>query len=333
MALAGLIDPFGRKINYLRLSVTEKCNYRCFYCMPEEGVSCLSRRQLLNREELQRLVTLFVALGVSNIRLTGGEPLVRKDLPQLAAPLAQLAGLEELSLSTNGHLLAQRAESLYRAGVSRCNISLDSVDSANFHTITKGGDLQRVIAGIKAAKAVGMSPVKLNMVVMRGVNEHEIEAMIDFAATTECQLRFIETMPMGGLGEQLSSRYYSAQKIVARVKGYLGSELIPVKPSRGAGPARCYQIGTTSQQIGVISAMSQHFCEGCNRIRLTAEGALVLCLGQEAAIPLGAMLLAGASDSELQQQIVAAIAAKPYGHDFHDKSRYSVQRMMVKTGG
>ena len=329
-----LIDPFGRRIGYLRVSVTDRCNYRCFYCIPPEGVETGARSGFLSYEELARLIALFARLGVSKIRFTGGEPLIRRDMVELVRQVAVLPGVRDLSLSTNAHLLERFAGDLYEAGIQRVNISLDTLDHANFARITRGGDLEQVLRGIDAALQVGMHPVKLNMVIMRGLNDHEIERMLDFAIGRGADLRFIETMPVGRAGCQGSAaHYYPADKVLERVRSYCGKDLVPIKGSRGAGPASYYQIGGGPVRIGVISAISRHFCEGCNRVRLTARGDLVLCLGQEDTAPLGRGLREGWSDEELLQAIREAIARKPERHRFGEREEPVRFREMSTIGG
>ncbi len=332
--MQSLIDSFGRRIDYLRVSVTDRCNYRCFYCIPSEGAAMAARSDFLGYEELTRLISLFSGLGVSKIRFTGGEPLMRRDMAELARQVAALPGIRDLSLSTNAHLLEQHAPLLREAGVSRVNISLDTLDPDTFTEITRGGDLAVVLRGIDAALAAGMQPVKLNMVIMKGINEHEIESMLDFAVERGADLRFIETMPIGTAGRDgTASHYYPANKVLERVRKKCGEELVAVKGAKGAGPASYYQIGGGPVRIGVISAMSRHFCEGCNRVRLTAKGDLVLCLGQEDTVSLGAGLRQGWSDAELTRAIVAGIARKPERHEFGEKKDVVRFRNMSTIGG
>ena len=325
-----LQDTFGRRVEYLRLSVTDRCNYRCFYCMPEAGFVAEPRDNLLRTEELARLVGLFVGLGVSKVRVTGGEPLIRRNLSSLVADLAAFPGLEDLSLTTNGDQLERFADDLVRAGINRVNISLDSLDAATFRDITRGGDLDHVLAGIERALEVGLTPVKLNMVVMAGVNDGEIEAIVDYASARGCHLRFIETMPIGTSGAGSMGLYYPAQKILERVRDHCGEELEPVAGLRGGGPASYFRAGRGT--VGVISAMSRHFCADCNRVRLTAKGDLVLCLGREEAVPLGRLLRDGADDDALRAAIVAGIRSKPEGHGFTSTEASGGVPMSV-TGG
>ena len=310
--MANLIDSFGRRVEYLRLSVTDRCNYRCVYCMPASGVRLGARSDLLSLEELTRLVRLFSQLGVRKIRLTGGEPLVRRDLVRLVRMIRGLPDVRDLSLSSNGHLLERFALPLHEGGIDRVNVSLDSLDRATFSRLTRCGDLAAVVRGIDAALAVGMHPVKVNMVVMKGINDHEIEAMLQFALERGVELRYIETMPVGDAGSEAMARYYPAKAILQRVSETCAAQLVPVKGSQGAGPARLYQVGSSPLKIGVISAISRHFCDGCNRVRLTARGDLVLCLGREDRVSLRGPLRDGRTDGEIRELIQQAIMMKPY---------------------
>lgn len=329
-----LIDPFQRKIDYLRISVTDKCNYRCSYCMPEQGVHPEGNHtEYLSYDEIARLARLFAEMGVWKVRLTGGEPLVRKNLHELAEKISAIDGIRDIALSTNAEKLAGYAERLKQAGITRTNVSFDSLDPVKFERITRGGNLAKVIEGIDSAIAVGMTPVKLNMVVMKQTNFDEIPAMLDFAIEKGVYLRFIETMPIGSAGISVMDEHVSAEKILARVKAHLGADLTPVVDGIEAGPARVFKVAGTETKIGVISAVSQHFCETCNRVRLTARGILALCLGQEDSVDLRAPLRAGASDDEMKAIILSAIAKKPEKHHFNE-NRHNIQfRQMVSLGG
>lgn len=331
--MAQLIDSYGRAIEYLRLSVTDHCNLGCFYCMPEDG--CGQRRaSRLNNEEFTRLVRLFAELGVRKVRLTGGEPLLNRDLADLAQAIATLPGVDDLSLSTNAMLLARNATTLRRAGVTRLNISLDSLDAEIFAHITRGGSLEEVLTGIESARSAGFSPIKINMVVLKGINDHEIEAMAQFCCENGLELRYIETMPVGQQGQMSMAHYYPAEQILARLRCHFGTALTPLATIHH-GPARLYQTGHNgSSRIGVITAMSQHFCATCNRLRLTATGDLVLCLGQQSAISLRDPLRAGAHDEELKRLIQQAVWRKPERHSFTSEvSPVHLLRPMYATGG
>jgi cyclic pyranopterin phosphate synthase len=284
--------------------------------------------QWLTFDEIERVIGAFGRLGVSRIRLTGGEPLVRKNLPALAARLAALPGIEDLSLSTNATRLARQAEALRQAGIARINVSLDSLRAARFAEIT-GGKLDKVLAGLMAGKASGFSPVKINMVVMAGVNDDEVEDMVEFCIEHDFTLRFIETMPMGDTGRAASRRYVDLQEVRRQLERRF--DLLPgVMP--GGGPARYVQVAGTRLRIGFITPISQHFCATCNRVRLSVDGTLYLCLGQDDRLELRPLLRAGSSDETLEQAIVSAIARKPERHEFRDRPE-QVLRFMSITGG
>ena len=323
-----LIDTFGRHIDYVRLSVTDRCDLRCVYCMPEGFKDFEIPEHWLSFDEIERIIAVFGKLGVSRIRLTGGEPLVRKGVPELASRLSALEGIDDLSLSTNAVQLSKHAKSLHSAGVSRINVSLDSLQADRFKAITKG-KLSKVIDGLMAAKTAGLSPIKINMVVMKGINDDEVEDMVDFCIKHDFTLRFIETMPMGETGQDASDRYVDLQDVKKRLKKRF--DLIPgVMP--GGGPARYMQVAGTEVRIGFITPISQHFCETCNRVRLSAEGTLYMCLGQDDKLELRPLLRAGISDESLEKAIIDAIARKPERHEFKDKPGQIV-RLMSKTGG
>lgn len=329
-----LIDPFNRKIEYVRVSVTDKCNYRCGYCMPEQGVHPEGEHtEYLSYDELARIIKAFVNLGVTKVRITGGEPLVRKNLPTLIAQINQFEGLQDIALSTNAHHLAREALALKEAGITRANISIDSLKPERFKNITRGGDLAKVLAGVDRALEVGMTPIKFNMVVMKGTNDDEIEAMVDYGLEKGVEVRFIETMPIGPAGVSMMNQHYPAEKILARVRAHVGQDLIPSQGKTHDGPSRNFLIAGTQTRIGVISAVSQHFCETCNRVRLTARGVLALCLGQEDSVDLRTPLRAGISDEALQQLIVDAMLKKPEKHFFNENVHNIEFRQMVSLGG
>ncbi|MBF0295630.1 MAG: GTP 3',8-cyclase MoaA [Magnetococcales bacterium] len=331
-----LTDSFGRTIRYLRVSVTDRCNMRCDYCRPSVEPMLPDHVELLTLEEIARLVRLFVGLGVDRFRLTGGEPLLRRNLLSLVRELGAMPGLHELSLTTNALLLDRFAHDLRAAGVRRVNISLDSLTPETFARITRGGDLTRVLAGIDAAVQAGLAPVKVNMVVMRGVNEHEIPEMIRFAARNGLLLRFIETMPIGDAGQSYPERFISAAEILRIAREAFGQEPLPADPAvgLGAGPARYFRIEGTGAEVGVIAARSRHFCDTCNRMRLTSRGGLVLCLGAMDVVDLKTPLRAGASDEALLETIRAAVAMKPARHQFDAASvQLSPTLNMASVGG
>ena len=325
---SALIDPFGRHVEYVRLSVTDKCNMRCFYCIPQGFTDFEEPQNWLTFEEIERFIAAFASLGVRRLRLTGGEPLVRRNLPELAANLSAIDGIEDLSLSTNAALLRQHAGALKQAGISRINVSLDSLDPERFRQITRG-DLEQVLAGLMEARRVGLSPVKINMVAMKGINDSEFEAMVDFCLENGFTLRLIETMPVGNTGRDAVDRFMDLREVRARLgKRY---ELIPdVMP--GGGPARYVRVGGTELRIGFITPISQHFCETCNRVRISVDGTLYLCLGQEDKVEFRPMLRDGASHEELREAIIRALALKPERHEFRERPE-QVIRIMSQTGG
>jgi len=323
-----LIDPSGRSIEYVRLSVTDRCDLRCSYCIPKGFKGFEEPDHWLTFDEIERVIGIFGKLGVKRIRLTGGEPLVRKDMPILSARLAALPGIEDLSLSTNATRLDKHAAELKTAGVSRINVSLDTLRPERFKEITQG-KLDKVMAGLMAAKQAGLNPIKINMVVMAGVNDDEVEDMVEFCLEHDFTLRFIETMPMGDTGRLASTHYVDLQTVKQRLAESF--ELVPgVMP--GGGPARYVQVAGTDLRIGFITPISQHFCETCNRVRLSADGTLYLCLGQNDKVELRPLLRAGISDAGLEQAIIDAIAIKPERHEFNERPE-QVVRFMSLTGG
>ncbi len=324
-----LIDSFGRKIEYLRLSVTEKCNLRCFYCLPKGFKNFETSENWLTFDEIERVVGAFGELGVDRIRLTGGEPLLRKNLPELAAAISSLPGIDDLSLSTNATLLESQAESLYQSGVRRINVSLDTMDEVQFAEITGGGKLQEVLNGLQKSREVGFNPIKVNMLIMKDTCLDAYQDVLEFCMKNGFTLRFIETMPMGTPGRDASSQYISLQT----VKEHLAEKynLLPGFMT-GGGPASYYRIDGSEFEIGFITPISQHFCESCNRVRLSADGTLYLCLGQDDKLELRPLLRSGISDDELKTLIIEAVAKKPERHEFNKKPG-QVVRFMSMTGG
>ncbi len=324
-----LIDSYGRSIEYLRLSVTDRCDLRCAYCLPRGFRDFQEPEEWLRFTEVERVVGAFARLGVRRVRITGGEPLVRRGLPELVARLTRLPGIDDLSLSTNAVRLARYAEALRRAGIRRVNVSLDSLRPERYRAITGGGHLDKVLGGLMAAKAAGLKPIKLNMVVMRGENDDEVEDMVDFCLEHGFTLRFIETMPIGDSGRAAGDRYVD----LASVRRQLARrfDLIPgVMP--GGGPARYVQVAGSELRIGFITPISQHFCTTCNRVRLAADGVLYPCLGQEYRYDFRALLRAGADDGDLEDAARAAIARKPERHEFREQPG-KIVRFMSMTGG
>ena len=323
-----LIDPYGRRVGYVRLSVTDRCDLRCFYCLPDDYRGDSEPEDWLTFAEIERLIGAFIALGVRRVRLTGGEPLTRRDLPDLAGRLSRIPGLRDLSLSTNAVALARQARALHAAGVRRINVSLDSLRADRFRQITRGR-LDKVLAGLMAARAAGFAPVKINMVVMKGINDDEIEDMVAFCIEHDFTLRLIETMPVGDTGRNAASHYISLREIRERLESRF--DLTPgVMP--GGGPARYVQVAGTDLRIGFITPISRHFCETCNRVRLAADGTLYLCLGQDHKFEFRPLMRAGISDAELLDAVCEAIAMKPERHEFRERPQ-QVVRFMGITGG
>ena len=321
-------DGFGRHIHYLRLSVTDRCDFRCSYCLPRSHRGFATPDSWLTPQEVVRLGAVFCELGISHIRLTGGEPLVRPELQAIVSGLSGLPGLSDLSLSTNASRLVKYAGALHEGGVTRLNISLDSLDGQVFKELT-GGDLHKVLAGIDAAIEVGFTPIKINMVMMRGVNDHEVNDMVDFCRDRGLALRFIEAMPVGPGGQQAQDQYLPLAEVEQRLRERYTLHEAAMK---GSGPARYFQIDDSELRVGFITPKSQHFCETCNRVRLNVKGELYLCLGQENKVELGAMMRAGASDEQLSNAVLQAIANKPERH-FFNEAPAAILRPMSALGG
>jgi len=329
-----LADPFGRAITYLRVSVTDRCDFRCVYCMAED-MTFLPKQDLLTLEELDRLCSAFVARGVRKLRLTGGEPLVRRNVMGLVRSLSRhlrTGDLDELTLTTNGSQLERFAGELADAGMRRINVSLDTLDAAKFRAVTRWGDLGKVLAGLDAAQAAGLQ-VKLNAVALKGVNEHEIDDLIAFAHGRGMDLTLIETMPLGEVGGDRTDQYLALSLVRARLAERW--TLVDI-PHKTGGPARYVEIRETGGRLGFITPLTHNFCESCNRVRVTCTGTLFMCLGQEDAADLRAPLRASESDDRLHQAIEEAISRKPKGHDFIiDRAgrRPALSRHMSVTGG
>jgi cyclic pyranopterin phosphate synthase len=329
-----MIDPFGRAITYLRVSVTDRCDLRCVYCMAEE-MTFLPKAELLTLEELDRICGAFIGLGTSKIRITGGEPLVRRDVMRLFTSLgARLGdgGLREVTVTTNGTQLAKHAEGLYKAGVRRINVSLDTLDPDQFARITRRGEFARVRDGIMAAKAAGLA-VKINVVALKGVNEHEFDSMLEWCGAHGFDLCLIETMPMGDIEGDRTDQYLPLSLVRGRLRRHWTLEDTDYQTG---GPARYYTVAETGRRIGFITPMTHNFCESCNRVRLTCTGTLYMCLGQDDQADLRGVLRAGGTDDDLQSAIRAAIARKPKGHDFiidRLQAAPAVARHMSVTGG
>jgi cyclic pyranopterin phosphate synthase len=322
-----LKDTFGRRIEYLRLSVTDRCDLRCSYCLPEGFCGFERHGHWLDFDEIERVVRLLAGMGVKRVRLTGGEPLLRRGLPELAGRLAKLPGVEDLSLSTNATQLGRHAEALRRAGVTRVNVSLDSLRRERLRAITGRDVLDAVHAGLAAAKAAGLAPIKINMVVLGGVNDDEVEAMAAFCIQQGFVLRLIEQMPMGEMARATRPVDFRELRTRLQERFALVDGLLP-----GGGPARYLVTPDGRGGVGFITPLSQHFCATCNRVRLSVDGTLHLCLGQEQSLSLRTLLRAGIADGELEAQIRSAVYQKPEAHDF-GRSVAPVRRYMAQTGG
>ncbi|RTL80502.1 MAG: GTP 3',8-cyclase MoaA [Hyphomicrobiales bacterium] len=330
-----MIDPFGRKIDYVRISVTDRCDLRCVYCMTEH-MTFLPKQDVLSLEELDRVCSAFVRLGTNKIRITGGEPLVRDETIDLLSRLARhlrSGRLRELTLTTNGTQLVRFADTLRSLGVKRINVSLDSLDASRFRSITRRGKLDQVLLGLRAAKEAGLD-VKINTVALAGVNEDEHSGLVEWCGAHGWDLTFIEVMPMGDLGDvDRADQYMPLTLVRSNLEKTWTLEDINY---RTAGPARYVRVVETGCRVGFITPMTHNFCESCNRVRMTCTGRMVMCLGQEAAVELRPILRATSDDGALELAIRDAIARKPKGHDFdvsRGKSNVASERFMSVTGG
>lgn len=326
-----LVDPFSRRISYLRLSVTDRCDMRCVYCMSED-MRFLPRADVLTLEELVRIARVFVSLGVQKIRLTGGEPLVRKNVSWLVREIAGLPGLHELAMTSNGTRLAALAGGLREAGLQRLNISIDSLRPERFREITRVGDLEAVLAGLQAAKTVGFQRIKINSVILRDRNDDEVLDLVTFARDQGCDISFIEEMPLGVLHEHdREAAFVSSDELLARITEKF--EVIASAESTG-GPSRYYRFSDSDVRVGFISPHSHNFCSACNRVRVTVEGRLLLCLGNEDSLDLRHLMRdEEADDAMLQAAIIAAMQLKPERHHFDLHEPPQIVRFMSMTGG
>jgi len=329
-----MIDPFGRHISYLRLSVTDRCDFRCVYCMAE-NMTFLPKADVLSLEELDRLCSAFIAKGVRKLRLTGGEPLVRRGIMTLVAALSrhlETGALDELTLTTNGSQLRKYAAELAGHGVKRINVSLDTLDPVKFRAVTRWGDLDKVLDGIKAAQDAGLA-VKINAVALKGVNEDEFVGLVEWAHGAGMDLTFIEVMPLGDVGEGRLDQYLPLSMVRARIAERF--TLTDIDYQTG-GPARYVRVAETGGRLGFITPLTHNFCESCNRVRITCTGTLFMCLGQEDAADLRTVLRGSPDDDVLYDAIAEAISRKPKGHDFIIDRRHqrpAVSRHMSVTGG
>ncbi len=332
--MTGMIDPFGRAVSYLRVSVTDRCDFRCVYCMAED-MTFLPKAEILSLEELDRLCSAFVRKGVKKLRLTGGEPLVRRNIMSLIRSLGRhlkTGDLEELTLTSNGSQLARFADELVDAGVRRINVSLDTLDPDRFEAITRWGKLDKVLDGIDAAKRAGLH-VKINTVALKNFNEDELDRMIEYCGENGFDMTLIETMPLGEIDQDRTDQYLPLSKVRGRLEKTWTLTDIPFKTG---GPARYTEVQETGRKLGFITPLTHNFCEGCNRVRLTCTGTLYMCLGQDDAADLRAPLRASEGDELLETAIDEAIGRKPKGHDFVIERRGdgpAVSRHMSVTGG
>jgi cyclic pyranopterin phosphate synthase len=328
-----LIDGFGRKITYLRMSVTDRCDFRCTYCMAE-SMRFLPHEQIMSFEEATRLASVFTSMGVTKIRVTGGEPLVRKDVTSLLARLSTLPGMRELAITTNGSQLGRMADGLRRAGVSSLNISLDSLRDDRFHKITRTGELKQVLTGIFAARMAGFARIRLNAVLMKGVNDDEIEDLAHFAVDRDVDLAFIEEMPLGGIDAR-EGRKMLADTLIERLSKHFA---LDETADNTGGPARYWRVRGTHTRVGLITPHSNNFCQTCNRVRVTAKGELFPCLGQDTSVDLLPILRSTDDDAPLRDAILHTMGIKPAGHEFDGVLRQNavapkIMRFMSLTGG
>lgn len=323
-----LSDDFGRTIDYLRISVTDRCDLRCSYCIPKGFKDFEVPQNWLTFDEITRVVNAFAKMGTRHFRLTGGEPLLRKNLPELANQLATIEGVSDLSLTTNGTQLAKYADKLHSAGVNRLNVSLDSLRRDCVEQISGSNSLDKVLTGLTAAKQAGFNKIKINMVPIPDQNVEDIEQMIQFCIDNDFILRLIEIMPMGVTGQK--SQHVDLQTIIAQLKPKFN--LMPSTKVMGSGPARYWQTANGNFTLGLITPMSQHFCATCNRVRLSVDGTLYMCLGQNNSVSLRSLLRDNCSDEELETAIRQAVKLKPEAHDFLDNPTQIV-RIMSATGG
>ena len=326
-----LVDNFGRTVNYVRISVTDRCDFRCVYCMDEE-MQFVPRAKLLSLEEIAVIARAFTELGVGKIRVTGGEPLIRRNIIKLFRDIGRMEGLKELVLTTNGSQLPKLAGELKDAGVKRINISLDSLDPDKFRRLTRVGELDKVLAGIDAALATGFEKIKINSVILKNRNDDEVTDLVRFASERGMDISFIEEMPLGAIGDHdRAEAYYSSDEIKADLERHY--TLLPTTESTG-GPSRYYRIVQTGTRVGFISPHSHNFCDSCNRVRLTCEGRLLLCLGQEHSVDLRQVIRTHPGNTDrLKQALRDSMHIKPKGHEFDLSAKPVIFRHMNMTGG
>ncbi len=329
-----LFDLYKRRINYLRISVTDRCNLRCLYCVSEKGVETLPHEEILTFEEIHRVAEFAVGQGIAKIRITGGEPLVRRGVIGLIQKLGRISGLAEISITTNGTLLDTFARPLYEAGIRRINISLDTLDPSRFHEITRGGDIARVWSGIESCQALGFEPIKVNMVVLKGVNDGEIADFVGLAMERPLHVRFIEFMPFGS-GPYGWEHFVPTAATMERVRGC--ADMTPLASRSYEGPAVRYEVRGAKGTVGFISPVSSHFCQTCNRLRLTADGQLRSCLFSDREVNLKGALRSGAEDRGIDRGLMTlfreAVDSKPRAHHLHPGHDYRLCRTMSRIGG
>ena len=328
-----LVDRFGRQVSYVRISVTDRCDFRCVYCMDEE-MSFVPRSEVLSLEEIQQVSEAFVELGVSKIRLTGGEPLVRSNMLSLCESIGKLEGLNELVMTTNGSQLVKYAPGLKAAGIKRLNISLDTLDARQFKELTRTGELSAVLAGIDAAIAQGFERIKLNAVILKGRNDQQVMPLVRFALDKNLDISFIEEMPLGAISEHSREETFcSNDELFALISSELELKPLDIK-AKTSGPSDSYQVSGAKTRIGFISPHSHNFCGDCNRVRVTAEGRLLLCLGNEHSVDLRAVLRSYPNDKQkLKKVIIDAMDLKPKQHEFDHSNEPQIIRFMNMTGG
>jgi len=331
----GMIDQFNRDINYLRISITDRCNLRCQYCVPKEGLSLIGHDDILRYEEILRVVMIAVKMGIKKVRITGGEPLVRRGVINFIATLNLIEGIEDISLTTNGILLEGAAERLFTAGVRRINISLDSLDPKKYNRITRGGDVQAVLNGIEQVNSLGFSPIKINIVAIKGFNDDEVLNFAQLTLERPYQVRFIELMPLGFAGMENLGKFLSNDLIKERIGSRYELEALDDKRKTSDGPAAMYRIRGGQGKIGFISPVSHHFCSSCNRLRLTADGHLRACLLIDEEIDLRVPIRQGCTNQDLEALLRSAVARKPAGHQMNCEERHMKKclKEMTSIGG
>lgn len=330
--LAPLVDAQKREISYLRVSVTDRCNYACTYCVPDGGVPAVRQSKLLRFEEIARVVGLFAEMGVRRVRLTGGEPTIRKNLCSLVEQICEIDGIEEVAMTTNAHLLGSMAAPLAKAGLSSVNVSLDTLDPGPFAQLTVRGDIAKVIAGIEAAVAAGLR-VSTNAVAIKGINDKQLLQLCEFAWQRGVNPRFIEAMPMSEGDAFSADDLLTALEIRESIESSLQVPLTPVGLEKGRGPAQYWKVGESENRFGIISAMSENFCSTCNRVRIAATGHLHTCLAHDDTVDLRALVRSGAADSEIKSAIVTALSLKRDGHVFQQSGSGGPRKHMISIGG